>query len=350
MIPGTRKCALLLIASMLAGCTGSSGPDLMGVQDYRQKALECLKRGLGYAALPSVRIQSIESLETASPSEGVPWIRIALTDEHPAARFAACMALGTLKDKGSMQSMRKLLNDPDDSVRVAAIYALHRMGDTQHSALLADYLDQNHNLPAKRNAILAFGRLGEKGAIPLLARMVNNRDEGVHAQALESLALLGHEDAMRQLAFEANSGTGPQQVFAINALALIRSEKFVPVFKSAFKTGQFPEVKLAAARALGAMGSKEGLSEAMRMIDFSSPNTKVLKDDPAENQIMRMRQMAALALGDIGDPAALPRLTERMQDNVDPRVQVAAARAILQIANHRDRQLLPFAWSGGGEP
>jgi HEAT repeat protein len=49
------------------------------------------------------------------------------------------------------------------------------------------------------------------------------------------------------------------------------------------------------------------------------------------NQIMRVRSMAALALGAIGDPAALPALKHRLEAQDDPRVQLAAARAILEI-------------------
>ena len=47
----------------------------------------------------------------------------------------------------------------------------------------------------------------------------------------------------------------------------------------------------------------------------------------------RVRSMAALALGDIGDRRALKALTKRMQTPDDPRVQLAAATAILMILN-----------------
>jgi hypothetical protein len=54
-------------------------------------------------------------------------------------------------------------------------------------------------------------------------------------------------------------------------------------------------------------------------------------DDPPELQVMRVQQMAALALGAIAQRSALGPLAERMQKCDDPRVQLAAATAILMI-------------------
>ncbi|MHC4589981.1 MAG: HEAT repeat domain-containing protein [Planctomycetota bacterium] len=45
---------------------------------------------------------------------------------------------------------------------------------------------------------------------------------------------------------------------------------------------------------------------------------------------MQLRAQAALTLGEIGDPAALPQLATLL-DDASPLVQVAAAGGILQI-------------------
>jgi HEAT repeat protein len=52
-------------------------------------------------------------------------------------------------------------------------------------------------------------------------------------------------------------------------------------------------------------------------------------------QVMRVRSMAALALGDIGRRAALGPVQRAMEGDDDPRVQLAAATAILKILNDR---------------
>ncbi|HUU85539.1 MAG TPA: HEAT repeat domain-containing protein [Phycisphaerae bacterium] len=333
----------MLGACVLLGGCGAAKPhaDPVRMQQLKQRALECLRRGIRYEFLPAVRVQAIESLQDEAPESGLPWIRHALNDEHPAVRFAACMALGTLRDDLSRGHLTRLLEDPDDSVRAAAIFALHRLGDARHTAQLAAFLKDHDDMAVRRNAALILGRLGEKGAIPLLAGVVESPDDGLHAQALESLALLGNEQAMQQLTFAASSGDGPQEVLALNALAMTRDPRFEKTFRYKLEHGDFTETRLAAARGLGELGSDGGLKEAMEGVAFASPQ-KSLEIDPEENQIMRMRVMAAVALAAIGDPAALPALTERLEDNSDPRVQVAAAKAILRIIRRRERQSMPF--------
>ena len=338
-----RNLWLLATAGCLLGGCGPANPydNPIRMQQLKQRALECLKRGACYEFLPSVRIQSIESLQDEAPEVGLPWIRNGLNDEHPAVRFAACMALGTLRDRLSADSLGRLVDDPNDSVKAAAIFALHRLGDTRHTARLAALLKDHQDMAVRRNAALVLGRLGEPGAIRLLASVVESPDDGLHAQALESLAILGNEQAMQQLTFVANSGNGPQEVFALNALALTRDPRFDKTFRYKLEHGQYTETRLAAARGLGELGSGEGLEVALEGIDFDSPH-RGLENDPQENQIMRMRQLAAVALGAIGDPAALPALVERLEDNSDPRVQVAAAKAILRIVTRQERQSMPF--------
>lgn len=334
---------LAMVGCLLAGCAQHNPYDSpAAMRQIKQRALECLKRGVAYEFLPSVRAQSVESLQEEAPERGLPWIRNCLNDEHPAVRFAACMALGTLRDGALQPSLTRLLDDPNHSVRAAAIFALHRLGEKRYTARLASYLNEDDDPAVRRNAALILGRLGEKGAIPLLAGVVESADEGLHAQALESLALLGNPQAVQQLTFTINSGLGPHEVFALNALALTRDPTLEKTFRYKLENGAFLETRLAAARGLGELGSDQGLKVALEGIAFDDAQPG-LEHDPKENQIMRIRQMAAAALGAIGDPAGLPALARRLEDNTDPRVQVAAAKAILRIVSRQERQSMPFA-------
>lgn len=333
----------LIVVCGAGGCSQAlPGPGgTQEVSRLRERALEALRRGVAYDALPSVRAQAIESFQEVAPQEGLVWIRNGLVDEHPAVRFAACMALGSLRDNGSRSSIESLLQDPDDSVRAAAVYALHRMGGTRHSGYLAHCLRDHQDIVVRRNAALIFGRLGEETAVRLLAGVMGDPDPALHAQALEAMALLGSEPAVQQLRFVANSGTGPEEVFALNALAQLRDPTLKDMFEYKLQEGQYLETRLAAAKALAELGSDEGMSVAMEGIRFNDPDPN-LENDPPANQLMRVRQMSAAALGAIGDPAGLEPLAERLEDNSDPRVQVAAARAILRITNDMKRGSLPF--------
>jgi HEAT repeat protein len=52
--------------------------------------------------------------------------------------------------------------------------------------------------------------------------------------------------------------------------------------------------------------------------------------------------MAAAALGSIGRTDALPALTKMLNDPQDPRLQVSAAKAILEILRAEREAALPF--------
>ncbi|MGH8596842.1 MAG: HEAT repeat domain-containing protein, partial [Gammaproteobacteria bacterium] len=58
---------------------------------------------------------------------------------------------------------------------------------------------------------------------------------------------------------------------------------------------------------------------------------------------LRSRQLAAAALGAIGRPDALPALAKLLKESGDPRVQVSAGRAILDIVDADRKKALPYA-------
>ena len=307
----------------------------------RDRAMMALKQGTGYDALPSVRAQAVESLQKVAPKTGLPWIRIALNDEHSGVRFAACVAIGTLRDTVSRPMIDRCLSDPDASVQAAAIFALHRLGDMRHSPRLAEFLLEHDDPTVRRNVAMLLGRLGEEGATPLLARAMMSDDEALRLHALESMVLLGGGEARQQLEFAAYSGEGAQQTFALLALAETRDPTLEELFRIKLENSLHLETRLAAAKALGYLHCDAGYKVDRQALDFNKPRRND-RNDPPEAQILRARQLAAHALAAIGDRNALPRLRDRMNNDDDPRVQLAAAMAIVQLTNDLERNELPF--------
>ena len=285
---------------------------------------------------PVVRAQAIETLQEIQGEQAASWFRQALSDEHPGVRFAACMAIGTIRHKPSEALVRLRLADPDASVRVAAMYALRRMGDQSFVREWAEIITSHPDVPVRRNAVLALGRLGEQGAAGLLRRVRReDKDESVQLQALEGMALLGDRHAVADLIFYANSNVGALQVFALATLGRIGDPRCIPTLEYCFKNAPYLESRLAAARALGMMSRADGFQLALQSLDWNRPDPKLPEDQP-ENQIMRVRTQAALALGAIGKPEALTPLRGRMEQDADPRCQLAAATAILQILQRQE--------------
>ena len=329
--------AVLLLAVALgasAGCaTNPYQPGAAATVQLKARAMESLKQGIRYPHVPVVRCQAIEALRRAAPEEGLPWIRSALHDEAAGVRFAACVALGELRDGGSRTRFENLLSDPNPSVQLAAVFALHRLGDTRQSSQLAEALLYDRDSGVRRNAVLLLGLLGEPGAVKLLARVMEDSDEGLRLQALESMARLGSPQACEQLLFHAHSGLGARETFAVNALAETQDRRFFDLYQERLRRARHPETRMAAARALGLLGDPAGLAEARRLLVFDRPDRSaaVAKDDSPEVQIVRVRQLAALALGAIGRSDALPDLARAIHEPYDPRVELAGALAVLQI-------------------
>lgn len=329
---------LLLLCVTATGCS----QQVYQPQDpatLRDRAMTCLRLGTRYEHLASVRAQSIEALQEVCGESEAPRIREALHDESPGVRFAAAVALGTLRDQLSIASLRDMLASNDNSDRLAAIFALHRLGDSSRTGELAYHLLDSDDVTARRNAALLLGRLGEEGAVKLLTQAMRDGDAGMRANVLESLAMLGSKEAIATLFAQVHSGIGEEETFAIMSLARLRDMVYRDTFAHKLETAGHIETKLAAARALGMLGDSTGFDTARKALSFRE--VAGAKGDPAANRTMRVRQLAALALGAIGDERALPDLDRLMQTEGSPGLQVAAAKAILEILP--EKSATPFA-------
>ncbi len=288
-----------------------------------------------------VRAESVEALESIASSEVLPWVRSALLDEHPGVRFAGCMVLGKLKDAGATSMVRKCLADKNDSVRVAAIFAMHRIGHPEQTVRLPNYVLLHPDPVVRRNAAIAISMLGQQSAITVLARAMKDTDPGVRHHALEGMARLGNKEAARELSFMANSGVGSEEVFAINALTVTGDPVHEDAFRYKLSSGTHLETQLAAARGLGKLGIDAGLPLVLDALKSDQTVRQDPEDPPAE-QLLRIRQLASAAAGAIGNSRAVPMLEPLLIDGIDPRVQISAARALIEIAERPGSPSSPF--------
>jgi len=334
-------CALALAHVLEAGCI--STPAVSGaapiVLEHRAHGL--LQAALRYPHNPIVRVEAVEALQYSGDRNVLPWIRTALLDEHAAVRFAACVAVGVLHDDLADGVLRDLVSDDDDSVKVAALYARHRLGFTHDTGKMAYHLLDHRDATVRRNAALVLGLLGERGAVKVLAKAMRDPDQGVRQHALEAMARLGNREAAQELAFMTNAGVGSEEVFAILSLSSTGDPRYVDTFRYKLATAIHLETKLAAVRALGMLGYDDGFDLAARSL---GQKRAAINDpgDPAAGQVLRVRQMAAAALGAIGRDEALAPLQAMMEESADPRVQVSAAGAVLRILGDRVAEPLPF--------
>lgn len=337
MVRGTGlRLGSAFMIGLLSGCTFQPSPSF--IAEVREEAKTCVERAMVYPFDPSVRTQGMEAAARVLGQAARLRIREGLKDRDPGVRFASAMALGKLKDAGALPALRALCDDPDPSVRIGAYFAQEQLGAATRASRTAwrDLLRKHEKPEVRRNAVLALGQLQDKSTIPLLRiAAASDSDDGVRIQALEGLALLGDKDAVNRFVFEAFGGVGFKQPFALMTLGQVPDDRVLPTLRARLAHSPYLEARLAAARALGAKGQPDGFDLAMRSLDWNQPN-RSLPDDRPENQLMRIRSMAAMALGEIGDARALGKLRRTMEDPQDPRVQLAAATAILMIVDRQE--------------
>ena len=267
------------------------------------------------------RAHAIESVQDAAPPNAGATIVSALSDRSPLVKKAAALAAGELRVRSATGSLNDIVQQTEGATdrghlaeRMAAIFALHRLGDTSHSHLFEKTaFDPDQYI--RGDTALILGMLGDRSAIPLLLKMTQRDSDALdRLQAAEALWRLGDERGLDELIGGTISGYPDDRMVAVTALAEPKDTRILGHVEGML-TDDYPEVALVAARAAGVLGSDEGYGVALRGAASVDP---------------RRRALAALAFGTIGRTDAQPVLSRLLRDD-RPEVRLAAAEAILQI-------------------
>lgn len=334
-----RMISLMTSAMALAGCGGTlRGPLAADDQrGFRNEAMDFLKRG-AFSDEPVVRMQAIEAIQEVAPREGFQYIEGNIDNGYAGVCFAAVMAVGTLREASVLDRVRTLAEDSDPNVRIAALYALHCLGDQKRTGELSDFLVKHRDARVRANAALAIGRLKEPGSAHVLnLALRREQKDAVKLQIMEALALLGDNAGIERLLFSGHSAAPDQSALALMFLANAGCEEAEELFRYRLDVADQPEIKLQAARGLGKLGHDDGLDLALAYLFFNTPD-RSRKNDPPEQQVVRIRALAALALEAIGSPQALAALHRAFnQSGQSDLVRLAIARAAVAIIDRVPR-------------
>ncbi len=267
---------------------------------------------------PLTRANAIEAAELLNADELDAVVLRLLDDSDARVRYAAAMAGG--RQKVSNLQVRARLAEMADGQspngRVAAVFALHMLGDTTRSQRLVDYT-QSADPTVRANAAVALGLTGAPSAADVLAAMLQDPDGNVALNAAEGLWRLGDKRGLQPLMTASISQFTDDNVIGVLALGGNREPQVWTLLKSKLND-DYPEVALSAARALGRIGSDAGYMVAA---------TEAAAIEP------RRRALAALAFGDIGRLDAQDMLRPLL-DDADADVRLAAATAMLRLAGN----------------
>jgi HEAT repeat protein len=322
------RIVLLVVPMLVLGCQapGIRNPTT-SERDLDGRALNLLIAATRND-LPVVCANAIESLARVAPDAGQPQIRAALEHETPLVRFAACVAVGDVRDRSAASSIRRCRGDADGRVRLGAAYAAYRCGDKNAGAELAGALRDNPDEKIRADAAWLIGRLGDRGA---LVRLKNAAGRELSPYVVTyihgAMAVLGDTemtDRVIQYVLKSDNITRLISLQTLCDAADPRASRAL-LYRLNDKS-DFLQTRLLAARALARIGSRAGYDLALASLSEA-------RDDAVETRSIRCN--AALALGEIGDRAALDSLARLAETDTDAQTQVAACCAITQIVRGR---------------
>jgi HEAT repeat protein len=213
--------------------------------------------------------------------------------------------------KSAVIPLLDTLSDPDAFVRAGVAQTLRKLGDQQAVPALERAAQNKHLAPgnieedvtqARIQAVIALGALGNASVVPTLCYILEDRTNHPWLRGRSAIALgqVGSNDAydlMLQAFIDSNEDDEVRRG-AVEGLGFLGNQRAVDhlvvvLDKLILEESDWP-LKSSIARALRLLKDKRAVVSLVRL----------LKDERAEVLIQ-----AALALGDLGDPRALPELS-----------------------------------------
>jgi len=318
--------ALLVLIFGAGGCK-SLAPN----RSIAPSLLEKRSHAILMAALerqdPVLKVHALEALTVIPRLNVIPEMRRCLWDPIPAVRFAAAIAAGDMQDYPSRDFLRRLLQDQNVSVQLAAGYGLEKLGEKGFE----DWYDNvlfSKDAKLAGQACMLLGKLGNtaerqhsREKLWYVFRMPN-QSAAVQLQAAEALARLGDKSILKRLLVFASSIYADDRILAISGLEHIGGTDVYAQLTVLADDIQ-PEVCLAAIRALGNRAEEEQQKKARQYLRYQAP-------DGDKVATRRVRELALLAMGSLGTDRDIRLLYDFMGDSSESNyLKVAAARACL---------------------
>ncbi len=326
---------LLLSVPFVSGCTGFFGPSAR--RPLESRAIERLRAGVNSRDLV-LWTHAVESCIDLRLSQAQDICIKAVSSDPPPLQFAGAMGLIELPSRDAEPALKKLLSSSDASVRLAAIGALHRLGQRRHSTELIGALESPSS-KTRGDALMILGRVGDESAMPAIQRVFDKENvERVRMQAAEALVLLGDEKILPRLQLWQYSRNWQERIFAVELMCQVQDKELFVADLLGALGDRNQLVQLQAARSLGRLGQQDGFPQAMRYLHPTAGDQRAIAREMGvgmgERQLaermVQIRSLAALALGEIGNWDAAAALGKAVDDK-DAQVALAAAHASLRL-------------------
>ena len=106
--------------------------------------------------------------------------------------------LGRLENGDSKEPLLKLLNNKNESIRLLAIKNLAKIGDISLLEIFLKFAQQDESTEVRRESVSAIGRLRNEKAIPILIKLLSDKDPKVVMQAIRGLLVFSKSNLVKQ--------------------------------------------------------------------------------------------------------------------------------------------------------
>jgi HEAT repeat protein len=318
----------LIFGGMLwiCGCAGPGRTTSINIKDLVPQAEETIGECLTDVN-PQLRANAVETVAVTRLSAFMPQVQQLLRDDFVPVRFAAALAIGDMRYRPAKDIIGRLMtNDPDTNVKIAAAYAMSRLGRPESLELVRKAV-MSKDQTLRANAVVLLGKSGDKSSLELLSWALSDKDsdDKVRFQAVEAMARLGDEKIFHKLWAIVLSSYADDRIMGIRAMGALGTEKAKEVLITKLDD-EVLEVRLAAAEQLGMLNDKTGENEVVKVFE------KNLTFDMDNEERQRANVLTAMAIGQI-KTASVTRFLPQMLKDSSKFVRIAAARAVIQCAD-----------------
>lgn len=267
----------------------------------------------------------VRSAAAASLASLGPLSTLALTEllAEPETRLVAVQTLAHVRSAAVVEPLLSVLDDPDPAVRSAALEALSSVHEPRVSAALVRALSDPASA-VRKEAVIGLGLRADQAIaldlVPLLSPLLRDLNGAVAEQVAIALGRIGTPAAVLALSVQFQPLTPiSQQIALVRALGWMKVPEALAALESILETAPAP-VLLEAIAALGR-------TQEPRWRPKVAQRLQSLLSHPGVQASAAAKQAIALALGQLGDRAALGGLTGLLADE-DAGVRLHAIAAL----------------------
>jgi HEAT repeat protein len=281
----------------LLGCATARKEVVEALVRYGSRVTELLIENLETEDFET-RLAAVFALGRIGDARAVPSLVGILSSDHELV-IAAAGALAKIGDRRAFEPLLSLLGHPQAAVRQSAIAAINSIGHPEMPQRAVSLLNDPHP-HVRESAIRIAGYFGYAECIDLILERCRDDDEGVRRTAIEHIPYLDDERAAFILADAIENGTPRVRASAAQAFAQVDSSR-ARFYLNAALNDQDHWVRYFAARSIQQHDSSECVNTLARLA----------KRDPADH----VRIAAIESLARIGGQSVIGSLVELAQSS-----------------------------------